>query len=132
MDLSKEHYGIIYRIDPFANETVKETFDSGWGNYKNEIYEKIIINSAQVEELEKLVKNAIKISLDEQLCGHTPPYAIELIDYNNTYFKTSFCFECDNWVQFCNGKYHLLELDLQNGQLLFEWFQKLLPLKTEN
>ena len=125
MNLSQDQHGIIYRLDPFAKEKGGETFNSGWGNQEHKVYEKVIINSKTVAELEELIQKSLLIKPDDELCGHTPPYGVELYDYGICYFRTSFCFECGNWINYSKGQYHRLYL---RNSGLFEKLQEIIPL----
>ncbi|WP_444930691.1 hypothetical protein ACJJIF_02610 [Microbulbifer sp. SSSA002] len=100
-------------------------YNVGWSNQLHRIITKQAINSEQVNQFKKIAKTDLFLDVDWMLCGHYPPYAIELYSGDLLYFKTSLCFQCDNWINEVQGKF--VRLRLFNNHL-FDWFNKVIPL----
>lgn len=147
MDSLSTEEGLIYLLDkPYIERSLaieslglfpeEKNFDKkpkrkegyyniGWSNQLHKIISRKTIDSSQVEEFKEIAKQELRLDADWMLCGHSPAYAIELFSNDMLYYKTSFCFECDTWINEVAGEY--VRLRLLEKQL-FSWLNNIIPL----
>jgi len=149
MAFSSQETGIIYLLDaPYKEESThsldldslltpkpkntalrqkKGYYNVGWSDQLHRIISQKEITKEEVAEFKKIAQSDLLLDADWMLCGHQPAYAIELFSDDLLYFKTSFCFECDTWINEAQGEFVRLRL---NNTKLFDWINNIIPLRT--
>lgn len=149
MALSSQETGIVYLLDvPYKDKSThpldldslltpkpkgaalrqkKGYYNVGWSDQLHPIISQQEIAEEEVTEFKKIAQSDLLLDVDWMLCGHQPAYAIELYSNDLLYFKTSFCFDCDTWVNEIQGEFVRLRL---NNTKLFDWLNNIIPLKT--
>lgn len=103
-------------------------YNVGWNNHLHRIISKKNITANDVSHFKELAKTSLQLDMNWMLCGHQPVYAIELFSDDVLYFKTSFCFDCDTWINEIQGEF--VRLSLRNAGLL-DWLNSIIPLRKE-
>lgn len=144
--LSKE-MGVVYLLDkPYKDESIDSIdleslltpkpkgvvlkqkegyYNVGWSNQLHRIISKKSISADEVARFKAISKADLLLDVNWMLCGHQPAYAIELFSDDLLYFKTSFCFDCDTWINEVQGEF--IRLHLNNTKLL-DWLNSIIPL----
>ena len=107
----------------------KGYYNVGWNNHLHRIISQKNITENEISHFKKLSKTNLLLDMNWMLCGHQPAYAIELFSDDILYFSTSFCFECDTWINEIQGEF--VRLSLKNAGLL-DWLNSIVPLDKDD